>query len=154
MDWIIIISLIVLGWTFLFVEIFFIPGITVLAIIGGLLMATGIFLSFTHGIEAGLTTTLITAVLVGAMILAAFRSKFWSKLSLNETLEGKMNIVDWNKVQPGTQGVAMSRIAPSGKALFNDEVFEVHTEFGFIDQGTPVEVINLSLNKIFVKAIS
>lgn len=155
MDWFIVIALLVLGWFLLFLEIFFIPGITVLVVIGALLMAAGIMFSFIHfGVETGWWTLVGTTAVVTASIIIAVRSGFWKRLSLKDQVTGRMNTFDHDVVKPGTKGKSISRIAPSGKAMFGNDMFEVHSESGFINPDTELEVVKIYLNRIIVKPIT
>src|SRR5687767_13028942 len=122
MDWFIVVALLALGWFLLFLEIFFIPGITVLVVIGALLMAAGIIFSFIHfGVEAGWWTLAGTITVVGASMVIAARTGFWKRLSLNDEITSRMNTFDTELVKPGARGKAVSRIAPSGTAMFENK---------------------------------
>lgn len=152
MDWFIVISLITLGWILLFIEIFIIPGITVLAVIGIVLMLSGIYFSFSHfGEQTGWTTTVVTFIISAGSLLLALRSGFWKKLSLRETIDSRMNEEDMKKVKVGDELIALSRIAPGGKAQAGDDIVEVHSVSGYIEEGSKLEVVKISMNKIFVK---
>jgi len=155
MDWFIVVALLALGWLLLFLEIFFIPGITVLVVIGALLMAAGIIFSFAHyGNESGWYVLLGTVAFVTLSLIVAFKSGFWKGLSLKDENRARMNTFDHELVKPGTLGKSISRIAPSGKAMFGDEMYEVHSESGFIDPNTPLEVVKIYLNRIVVKPLT
>ncbi len=152
MDWFIVISLITLGWILLFIEIFIIPGITVLAVIGIVLMLSGIYFSFSHfGETTGWITSAVTFIVSAGSLLLAMRSGFWKKLSLHETVDSRMNEEDIMKVKPGDTVIAVSRIAPGGKAQAGDDIVEVHSVSGYIEEGSTLEVVKISMNKIFVK---
>ena len=47
--------------------------------------------------------------------------------------------------------MTISRLAPSGKAIFNGETVEVASEHGLIDENREVVVVKVEGNKIFVK---
>jgi membrane-bound ClpP family serine protease len=151
MDWFIILALLVVGWVLLFLEIFFIPGVTVLVAIGALMMVAGIYFSFAHyGTSVGLITLSVTTVLVSLSLWFAFRSGFWKKLSLRDTNEGKMNLID-SSIKVGDMALSISRIAPSGKAMIGDTLYEVHSSHGFIDENSDLIIEKISMNKIYVK---
>ena len=155
MDWFIVIALLALGWFLLFLEIFFIPGITVLVVVGALLMAAGVMFSFIHfGAEAGWWTLAGTVTVVSASLIVAVRTGFWKRLSLDDEITSRMNTFDHEQVKPGTRGKAISRIAPSGTAQFGNAMFEVHSESGFLNPQTELEVTKIYLNRIIVKPIN
>ncbi len=152
MDWFIVISLITLGWILLFLEIFIIPGITVLAVIGVIMMLSGLYFSFYHfGSTTGWITTVITITVSLLSLFAAMRIGFWKRLSLSDTNTARMNEDDLMHVKEGDEIRAVSRIAPSGKAQAGDEIVEVHSMSGYIEENTKLEVVKISMNKIFVK---
>jgi membrane-bound ClpP family serine protease len=70
---------------------------------------------------------------------------------LKTEISGKVNEIDSTKVQAGDSGISVSRLTPGGKALINDEYYEVHTNGEFIDQESEIVVTHLADNKIFVK---
>jgi len=153
MSWFIIIALLLIGWILLFVEIFFIPGVTVAALLGIVLMISGIYFSFSHyGSSAGWLTLSITVLAAGTSLWYAFKSGLWNKLGLKDTLaDGKMNVIDESKIKVGDTGKAQSKIAPIGTGYFNGNEFEVSSMGEYIDAGTSIEVIKIANNKIFIK---
>jgi len=84
-------------------------------------------------------------------VYLALKSKTWNRIMLRTEISGKVNEIDAEKVNPGDCGKTVSRLCPGGKALINDEYFEVHTNGEFIDQETEIEITHLADNKIFVK---
>jgi membrane-bound ClpP family serine protease len=54
------------------------------------------------------------------------------------------------EIKVGDEGTSVSRLAPSGKALINNEIIEVHTFGEFIDQEKELTVISVKENKITV----
>jgi membrane-bound ClpP family serine protease len=84
-------------------------------------------------------------------IYLALKSKTWNRIMLKTEISGKVNEIDSTKVQAGDSGISVSRLTPGGKALINDEYYEVHTNGEFIDQESEIVVTHLADNKIFVK---
>src|SRR5689334_10352842 len=121
MSWFIVIALLVIGWILLLLEIFFIPGITILAIVGAGMMLAGLFFTFTHfGSEAGWITLGVTFAGVVVSLWVAFKSGFWVKLGLNDTQKDeRMNEIDGSKIKVGDFGKAQSKVAPIGTGYFN-----------------------------------
>jgi membrane-bound ClpP family serine protease len=153
MAWLIVILLILIGWVLLFLELFFIPGVTILALAGISLMVSGIYVSFAHyGSHAGWLTVAGTFAGVLISLFIAFKSGFWVKLGLKDTQRGaKMNLIDENKIKPGDVGTAQSKVAPIGTGYFNDIEYEVQTMGEYIEPKTIIEVIKIINNKIYVK---
>ena len=152
MGWLGVILILFIGWLLVFLEVFFIPGTTLFALIGTVTMIAGVVISYSNfGVIGGTITLFGTAVFSFLSIVFGFKSGLLKGLMLRTQNKGKMNEIDESKIKPGDVGVAVSKIAPMGKALFNDAPYEVQTLGEWIIEGTPIEVIKISLNKIFVK---
>lgn len=152
MSWTLIAVLILVGLLLLVLEILVIPGQGVVGIIGLVVVGVGIW--HTYDAYGSVTGHIVLASSLVASILAvvlSLRSKTWRKMMLNTEVDGKVNIVEVDKLKVGDIGKSVSRLAPAGKALFNNEFFEVHTHGDFIDPQQEVEVINIDHNKIIVK---
>ena len=152
--WAIILVLIGLGLLMVLLEILIIPGGGFAGILGFGMMAIGIYLSFSReGINAGFITLGVTLVLNIAALMLALRSKTWDKAMLKTNIDAKVNVIEVDKVRTGDTGLTISRCAPSGKALINDEYYEVHARSEFIEEEQKIEVIKIEGNKIIIKKI-
>jgi membrane-bound ClpP family serine protease len=141
-----------IGWLLVFLEVFFIPGITLFAVVGTITMIGGVIAAYiSFGPVTGTLTLIGTALFTFLSIIFGFKSGLFNTLTLKDTVSGKMNEIDETKVKTGQVGKALSRIAPSGTAVFDDQTFEVHSMGEFIDQDTSIEVLKIQFNKIFVK---
>jgi membrane-bound ClpP family serine protease len=63
-----------------------------------------------------------------------------------------MNTLD-DILSPGDRGKSISRLAPMGKALINNEYYEVSTNGEFVDENQPIEVIKIEGSRVLVKKI-
>jgi membrane-bound ClpP family serine protease len=155
MSWLVIISLILIGFIFLLLEILVVPGTTIIGIAGFLLMGVGVFSTFTqYGSAAGVLALSGTLIFSIVSLAVAFRSKTWKKAMLNSELIGKVNIFEPDKVKPGDTGLTISRLNPMGKAMINGEYYEVTAKYSLIDQNTEIIVTKVEGNKIIVKSKS
>ncbi|MEI8202277.1 MAG: hypothetical protein WCH34_04645 [Bacteroidota bacterium] len=135
----------------LILEILVVPGL-ILGIAGLGLVVFGIYNSYSYyGAFAGHLTLISTLSFTILLLVLTLRSKTWNKLKLKTQNQGKVNIIDESKVKSGDIGISISRLAPSGKAEFSNEFFEVRTFGEFIDQNKEIEIIKISENKIYVK---
>lgn len=152
MSWTVIIALILIGLIFLVLEILVIPGTTVIGIMGFVLIVIGIWQAYaTHGTAAGHYTVAATALLsVGSLVLS-FRYKTWRKLMLDAELDGKVNIVEPDKIKVGDIGKTVTRLNPMGKALINGEFYEVKSGSGFVDENVDIYVTKIVNSQIIVK---
>jgi membrane-bound ClpP family serine protease len=152
--WILILSLLLIGIALIIVEIIFIPGTTVVGLLGGVFTITGIIVSYKH---FGTTTGhyVLGAVLISTAlsIYLSFRSGAWNRFALHTTMAGKVNegLIDFLKV--GDEGVAVSALRPMGKVNFQDKIVEVKTVGSYLDQGNKVKVVNIQQTQITVEPI-
>ena len=150
MSWPIIIIILFVGLALIALEIVALPG-GVSGIFGGIMVALGIWQTYAnHGATAG-NITLITSIVVGIIMLV--KSGTWKRFSLKEESDGQVNTVD-SAIHVGSIGTTISRLAPAGKALFGDSIVEVHSDDGFIDENTAVEVTEIQGYQILVKTTS
>jgi membrane-bound ClpP family serine protease len=147
-----IIALIVLGIVLILLEFFVVPGITVAGVGGLILLISGVALSYSkYGTPGGhylLAGTVLSLIFV---LYFSFKSKTWKKISLNTAINSKAKEDLSLKIKIGDAGTSVSRLAPSGTVLINDELVEVESRSGFIDEHENVEVIKIKGNKIIVK---
>jgi membrane-bound ClpP family serine protease len=54
-------------------------------------------------------------------------------------------------VQPGETGIALTKLRPAGKAQINGRRVDVITQGQMLDEGCPVEVIEVSGIRIVVR---
>lgn len=147
-----IIILIIAGLLFLLLEVMVIPGTTVVGVAGFALIAFSVWESYhTFGTPLGHFVLLGTIFFTILTIYLSLKSKTWNKIMLKTEVDGRVNELDTNHIKVGDSGISVSRLAPSGKAIFNDEYFEVHTNGEFIDQETNILVTHFLDNKVFVK---
>lgn len=151
MSWTIILTLIILGLLALILEIFLIPG-GVVGVLGLVTIVVGIVFAYiSKGAQAGSITLLVTAIVTIALTILMLRSRTWKKCALDAQIDTKMNEIDSQKVHAGSVGHTISRLAPTGKAVFDGEAVEVVSEFGLIDEDCEVVVEKIEGNRVFVK---
>lgn len=152
MLWLAIVSLIVVGMVFLLLEILVVPGATVVGIVGVGMMIGGVYLSYSQfDPQVGHLTLAATIVFIFFAIGIALKSKTWKKMMLNEEVKGQVNIVEKDIIKKGDEGITVSRLNPMGKALINDEYYEVSSKDDYISENLPIEVVKVEGNKIIVK---
>jgi membrane-bound ClpP family serine protease len=153
-DWLAVSILIFFGLGFIVAEIIFVPGTTLLGLLGILFTITGIvlgYLSFGSG-----TGTLILAgtLIVGiSIIIYSFKSGVWERFALKGSSNSRFNEGEIDGIQVGEEGITISSLRPVGKADFRDNIFEVTTLGNFLPSGTRVRVVSIKNNKIFIEPI-
>ncbi|HMP99317.1 MAG TPA: NfeD family protein [Cyclobacteriaceae bacterium] len=152
MEWITVISLISIGILLIVAELIFIPGTTVVGIIGLLMAAFGVVLAYDY-FDNTTGTIIMTITLTGsiAALVYALRNKTWKKFSLANTLEGKFNEGLTAALNIGDEGITRSSLRPMGKAEFNNKIFEVKTLGTYLESGTPVIITSITGNAIIVE---
>ncbi len=154
MAYITLILLILLGIVLMVLDFLVIPG-GVVAIIGVLCMVGGVVTAFVQfGTTVGFLTLLLTAALTFLFFFLMMRTKTWRKLQLNTQIDSKMNEVDESKLKVGTEGVSVSRLAPTGTAVFGDTEAEVVSLQGFIDENTPIVIQKIEGSKVVVEILN
>ncbi|HNP18004.1 MAG TPA: NfeD family protein [Fulvivirga sp.] len=153
-DWISVILLIVAGFALLVIEILFVPGTTVVGVLGLAATVFGLYLGFQYfGSETGWWLTGGASVFFVLTLYYSFKSKTWDKFSLKHTMESKVNEGHTDDIKVGDEGKAISTLKPIGKAKFFNREYEVKTTGNYVDSGTPLRIIKIEINNIIVEPI-
>lgn len=148
-----LIIVLALGLLLLTLEIVALPG-GLAGIFGVALISFGVWQTYLlYGPTAG-TITLLCSIAVCVLFLIIFmKAKTWKRFSLNEESDSKVNQIDQKVVKVGAKGNTVARLAPTGKALIDGELMEVHAVNKFIDPDRPIEVIAVEGYRIDVREI-
>ena len=153
MIWLVVLSLILAGIVFLLLEIMVVPGATVVGLFGVGLVIAGVVVSFNYyGAEVGIMTILGALAVSLVSIGIALRSNTWKKAMHSSVLEGRVNLVEADKVVKGDEGTSITRLNPMGKALIKEDYYEVTSKDNLIAENTPIVVVKVDGNKIIVKS--
>ena len=145
-----VIIVLALGLLLLTLEIVALPG-GIAGVCGFLLIGFGVWQSFLlWGMTVG-TWVLIGSIAICALLLALFmKTKTWKRFSLNEESDSAVNQIEDPSITVGTRGTTVARLAPTGKALIDGKLVEVHAINKFIDQDRPIEVVAIEGYRIDV----
>ena len=153
--WIIILALLIIGLALIVVEVVFIPGTTIVGIVGVVFAGAGIIFSYRHfGSETGLYILLGTVTVTAVALYFSFRSEAWSRFANKSTMEGKVNEGMTALLQLGDEGVSVSTLKPMGTAKFASGQFEVKTLGDYVDVGTKVKIVHIEPSQIIVKPLT
>ena len=166
------ILLFVFGLILLAVEIFAIPGFGIFGILGLLLMITGLTLSMVGNVGPGFfdvdTTGIASAffIVIIAFFIAVFGSIILSKQLFTTTTFGHLAL---EKVQNkeegytsaskkysnllGKKGKTYTVLRPSGKVIFDEELFDATARSGMIDKDTEVVVYDYQNAQLIVDKV-
>jgi membrane-bound ClpP family serine protease len=152
LDIIIILFLMIVSILLILAEIFLLPGIT-LAGIGGVLFAIGgIAYSYTLGIHIGNITLGSSVIVFGGLFFWMLRSNSFNRVALKTNIESSVESPRETSLNAGDKGVTLSRLAPIGKARFNNITVEAKSVNGeFIDENTPVIIVSVESYNVIVE---
>ena len=155
LEWIAVILLIFFGLGFIIAEIIFVPGTTLLGLMGLIFTIIGIVISFSS-FGAGIgTTVLIISIVIGASVLVySFKAGIWGKFALKNTNKSKFNEGEKDALQVGEEGITASSMRPMGKGDFKDKIYEVTTLGNFLTTETKIRIVSIKNNKIIVEPIT
>ncbi len=172
-DWLEI-MLFLVGLCCLMLEIFVIPGFGIFGLGGGLLVITSLVLaSQTFVIPRNdyqmeqLRNSLVVMAVSGAGIVAAVlvlrrylpRAPLVHRMMLEppsgqelERISMRESLVDFRHLL-GQEGVATTRLTPSGKARFGEDLVNVITTGEFIERGEAIVVVEVRGNRVLVQQL-
>ena len=152
LEWITVISLVLFGLALLVAEIIFVPGTTLVGVMGFASLIVGVGLSFSYfGSQTGWITVIGTAVTSGVVLYYSFKTNVWKKFALKSSMQGKVNEGELAGLVPGQEGVTLSALRPVGKAEVGSKTYEVRTMGGYVSTGTKVRIVQISSNQIIVE---
>lgn len=147
-----LIIVLLLGVLLLTLEIVALPG-GIAGAFGILLIGFGVWQTYgTFGTTTGTIVLLCSIALIVLLLILFMKKKTWSRFSLNEESDSKVNQLE-PTVKVGAKGTTISRLAPTGKALFDGEQMEVHAVNKFIDPDRKIEVVAIDGYRIDVVEI-
>jgi len=154
MDCGILIALLIFGISLIVVEIIFIPGTTIVGVLGFVCLVAGVFTAFNQfGEKVGNIVFLSSGVFLIISVIYIFKAKTWEKMALNKTVDGRVNELINEDIYVGCIAVAVSDIRPMGTIEFENEQFEAESQGEFITSKSSVKVIEINNNQIIVEQV-
>lgn len=152
MDVLIIIVLIIAAVILFLVELFIIPGISLAGISALVCIIYANYYAFANlGIGAGFITLAVSGVTCVGSLIWFMRSKTLDKLALKKEITSKVDRSAANKVKVGDTGTTTTRLAQIGYAEIDDNIIEVKSMEGLLDEKTPIIVTRIINGTIFVE---
>ncbi|HAA21008.1 MAG TPA: hypothetical protein DCR93_23665 [Cytophagales bacterium] len=153
-DWLSVLLLVGMGIILLLIELLFVPGTTVVGILGFILSAIGVYLSYVYfGNSTGSLVLLGTLALSVGTAIYSFRSGVWDRFANKSKVEGRVNS-DPLTIGPGDVGETTSALRPIGKAEFGNKLYEVRTLGNYVEARQKVKVTHIDHTKIFVEPLT
>jgi membrane-bound ClpP family serine protease len=154
-EWSTVISLVVFGLVLVVAEVVFVPGTTLVGVIGFCFLVVGVGLSFKYfGSEVGWVMLGSTSVASGGLLYFSFTTNVWSRFSLKSSNKSKVNEGELDQLLVGMEGKAISALRPIGKAELNNQIVEVKTNGDYLDSGSRIRVIKIVSNQIIIEPIN
>lgn len=153
--WIIIIALLAIGLALIIAEIIFIPGTTLVGVLGLVFAIAGIVISYEYfGSDIGFYILIGMGAATAAALYYSFKSGVWSKFSLKTSSQSKVNEGMVAELTIGDEGKTLSTLRPVGKAKFKEQEYEVKTLGDYVDHGMPIRIKLIMSNQIIVEPIN
>lgn len=153
--WIFILALLLIGLALIIVEVVFVPGTTLVGIMGVIFLGAAIMSSYrNYGSDVGFYVLLGTSAVTAVALFFSFRSQAWSRFANNSAINSKVNEGLTSSLVMGDEGVALSTLKPIGKVQFKGKEYEVKTLGDYVDVGTKVKIVHLQENQIIVKPLN
>lgn len=154
MELFVIVLLIALGTILLVAEIALIPGFGVSGIAGiAAMISSAVYAFMQMGEIAGWITIAIVILVSIALILWAIYGKSLDNVALKENISSTVADADASCINVGDKGVSVTRLALIGEAKFGDNIVEVTSADGFIDEKCEIVVTRINAGVIYVENV-
>ncbi|MGB0805069.1 MAG: NfeD family protein [Salibacteraceae bacterium] len=167
-NWEIILFLI--GIILVAIEIFVIPGMGIIGILGVVLMFTGLTLSMIENVQFDFSMVSFNGILssFSIVLMASLAMAILTLIMLPKMLDsGRMNALVLNESQEvkngfigveqsinkhiGQTGIVGSDLRPSGKIIINNKYYDATSMGGFIEKGSSIIVVSTEGPQLIVK---
>ena len=153
------IALIIVGVLLIIAEVYLIPGLNVIGVLGALMMLAAVTMAFLQaGALGGFMAMGGASVLTGGAFWWLWRSGAWNRFILSSSLKPDDKLVARESEQRarylGKKGVAVTPLRPTGVAEIEGERIEVVTEGDFISAGSNIKVVAMDRRKYFVRLVT
>ena len=154
MDIIIIVFLMIVAIGLIIAEIFLLPGITIAGIAGALFAIGGVAYAYSISVTVGNITLGSSIFTFGGIFVWLLRSNSFNRVSLKADIESTVASPRDMELNIGDVGVTLSRLAPIGKARFNNITVEAKSTGDFIDENTTVIIKRIEGYNVVVEVKS
>ena len=110
-----------------------------------------------YGFFGGLSVFFGTLVALVVLSFIEFKllakTPYGQKFFLSTTIDGRSNKVQAEDSIVGQEGIALTRLNPSGKVLINGKNYEAYSQDGFIENGQKISIVGNDNFKLTVKKL-
>jgi membrane-bound serine protease (ClpP class) len=156
MELLVPIALVLAGLGLIVVEVYLVPGVNVVGIVGALTLLFGVGYAFSEaGMTGGLLTAAGAAAASGGAFYAMWKTGAWNAFILGTSLQTDRVLAEQTLATRtalvGRRGTTVSPLRPTGFADIDGERVEVVTEGHFVAAGVPVEIVAVDRRRVFVR---
>lgn len=153
------IALIIFGVLLIVAEVYLIPGLNVVGIIGAIMLLAAIAVAFLEaGVLGGVLAMSSASLLSGGAFWWLWKSGAWNQFILSSSIRTDDTQIARESEQRarylGKKGTAVTPLRPTGIAEIDGERIEVVTEGDFISAGSRVKVVAMDRRRYFVRLVS
>jgi len=154
MEWLAVVLLVGIGIILIGIELIFVPGTTIVGLIGLGSMVVGIVLGFQYfGANTGWAILGISSIVGFGIIIYGLRGGAWEKFALKRSIDAKVNQEYPMNLQVGQVGETISTLRPIGKAEFESRIFEVKSYGNYVKQGLKIRIVRIDNKNVFVEPV-
>ena len=135
----------------LLAEIFLLPGITIACIGSAVFAIGGTVYAYSIDATTGHITIVSTVLVFAIAFLWLMRSKSFNKVALNTDVDSKLTSSRELGIEPGDEGITLSRLAPIGKAEIKGLTVEAKSTGEFIDEDSEIVVVSVEGYNVIVE---
>jgi len=156
LELLIIIGILAAGLLLIAAEVYLVPGLNVVGVIGFVLIVFALGYAFIEsGFVGGIMALLGTLAAGGALFYVMWQSGVWDRFVLATSLRRDDRLIARESEQRarylGKTGQALTPLRPSGVVEIDGERLEVATEGEFIAAGSKVRVVAMDRRRYFVR---
>lgn len=153
MELIIVIALVLVGLALLLAEFLFVPGTTLVGLLGLGLSILGVFFAYDYfGGLVGTATLGLSLIVATTAGYYGLSSKTWDRFALHDSLGSDNEKEKVLLLEVGQIGRTLSALRPFGTAEFEGDNYEVRTRGAFLPSGTTVRIIKIDGKRIYVES--
>jgi membrane-bound ClpP family serine protease len=155
MDSLTIALLLLFGLLFLVAEVVFIPGTTVVGLLGFGLLAAGVWYGYRDlGTGTGHILLISSLAVTSLLVYFGLQPKNMARVALHDVNDSHVRDARLPDVLPGATGRTLSALRPAGTVLFEQNRREVTPRGVFVPAGTEVRVLRIEQNRIVVEGVN
>ncbi|MDL2222158.1 NfeD family protein [Parabacteroides sp. OttesenSCG-928-N08] len=132
-------------------EIFLLPGITIAGISGFLFAIGGLIYAYMVNATMGHIALATSVVTFAAIFFWLLRAKSFNRVALHTDVDSKLVSSRELGIEPGDEGITLSRLAPIGKATIKGITVEAKSQDELIDEDRAVVVVRVDGYNVIVR---